>query len=320
VKEIATYRNLIEVELMRISSRKKLPAELYEPIDYILSIGGKRMRPILALMSCEMCGGKVEDILPAAIGVELFHNFTLIHDDIMDNDPLRRNQKTVHEKWNRNIAVLSGDAMLVEAYQSVAKTKNDKLKQVLEIFSEIAIKVCEGQQLDMNHEKQNISIDEYLFMIEKKTAVLLAASLKIGAVIGTAKEEDAENFYEFGKNIGIAFQLQDDLLDVYGDAEKTGKQKGGDIIAGKKTFLFLKAIEKGKEEELQNFFSGDMDKKSRVEAVKKIYDSANIKSETEQIIHAYSEKAFSFFDKISVHPDKKEPLKTLAENLMIREF
>jgi len=320
VKNIVTYRNLIEEELKKNSSQKNFPLELYEPIEYMLSLGGKRVRPILVLLSCEMAGGKVEDALPAAIGIELFHNFSLVHDDIMDNAPLRRNQKTVFEKWNRNIAVLSGDAMLVRAYQYLAKTKTDKLEKILKIFSETAIKVCEGQQLDMNYEKQNISIDEYLQMIEKKTAVLLAASLKIGATIGGANENDSEEFYEFGKNIGIAFQLQDDLLDVYGDTQKIGKQNGGDIIAGKKTFLFLKAIEKGKKNELENCFADEKDKQAKVDSVKVIYDSANIKTETEQIIQLYSAKAFSFLDKIPIDSDKKAPLKSLAESLMIREY
>ena len=311
---------MIDEELKNNSSVSSLP-ELYEPVCYMLSLGGKRMRPVLTLLACEMFGGKTEDALPAAIGIELFHNFTLMHDDIMDKAPLRRNNETVFKKWNENIAILSGDVLLVRAYQNISKTKNEKLKQILEIFSKTAVKVCEGQQLDMNYEKQNIGIEQYLKMIEMKTAVLLAASLKIGAVIGNAGKKDSENIFEFGKNTGLAFQLRDDLLDVYGEEKKTGKQKGGDIIANKKTFLFLKAIEKAdryKKEELLNW-TQSADAKEKVEAVKAIYDFLDIKSETEKVIKNYSEKAFSHLDKILTNPEKKQMLRKLVKNLKQRE-
>lgn len=322
MKELVSYTASVEEELKRILAPERTPTELYGPVNYMLSMGGKRMRPVLTLMSCELFGGSAEDALPAAAGIELFHNFTLLHDDIMDNAPLRRNKETVHRKWNSSTAILSGDVMLVEAYRSVARTKQEKLGSVLDIFSHTAVRVCEGQQLDMNYEKRNISIDEYLQMIEMKTAVLLAASLKIGAVIGNAGKADAEDIYTFGKNIGIAFQLQDDLLDVYGDEKKTGKQRGGDIMANKKTFLFLKAMQladRYTKEELLNWTQSD-DGAKKVEAIISIYDLLNISKETEKIIAMHAAFAFGMLDKIREAPERKAPLKGLAESLMNREF
>ncbi|RYE17915.1 MAG: polyprenyl synthetase family protein [Sphingobacteriales bacterium] len=226
------------------------PAELYQPISYILSIGGKRLRPALVLMACDMFGGDVNAAVKPALAIEVFHNFTLMHDDIMDNAPLRRGKVTVHEKWNSNIAILSGDVMMVEANKLIMQVDDRILRTVMTIFNETAQGVCEGQQFDMNFEQDNqVSIDGYLGMIRLKTAVLLGGALKIGALIGGADAANAENLYQFGVNLGIAFQLQDDILDVYGDPEKFGKQVGGDIISNKKTFLLIKATELAKEQE-----------------------------------------------------------------------
>ena len=244
---IQKFQHIIQKEIQKFSAELYItPAELYEPVRYMLSIGGKRIRPLFVLMSCNLFGGKTKDAIPSALAIELFHNFTLIHDDIMDNATLRRNNLTVHSKWNNNIAILSGDVMMIQAYQSIAESKllSRIFDSVLSVFNQMAIKICEGQQLDLNYEQERkISIPQYYKMIELKTAVLLASCMKIGSLTGGATKEDANNLYEFGKNIGMAFQLQDDLLDVYGDTEKFGKQKGGDIIANKKTFLLCKAQE-----------------------------------------------------------------------------
>ena len=238
---IAEFQNKINAEIEKFSVGISVPpAELYEPIRYMLSLGGKRIRPLFVLMACDLLNGKTEDALPAAIAAELFHNFTLVHDDIMDGAPLRRNKPTVHSKWNSSTAILSGDVMMVKAYQLLSKNK--MYDTLLPVFNEMAVKVCEGQQWDLNYEQLfKISVLQYFKMIELKTAVLLAACMKMGSLIAGAKKETADLLYEFGKNTGMAFQLQDDLLDVYGEEEKFGKQKGGDILANKKTFLLLKA-------------------------------------------------------------------------------
>ncbi|MBU2045104.1 MAG: polyprenyl synthetase family protein [Bacteroidetes bacterium] len=220
------------------------PKELYEPISYLMALGGKRLRPAMVLMATDLFGGDIQEALAPALAVELFHNFTLMHDDIMDKAPLRRGQPTVHAKWNEAVAILSGDVMFVKAYKMMIQVKPDILSPVLEVFNQTAVGVCEGQQIDMNFERRaEVSIPEYVEMIRLKTAVLVGGALKIGALIGNASEKDAQLLYEFGENLGIAFQLQDDILDVYGDPEKFGKQVGGDIISNKKTFLLIKALE-----------------------------------------------------------------------------
>src|ERR1700744_4593765 len=220
------------------------PAALYEPISYILSIGGKRMRPALLLMACDLFDGDINLALPPALAIEVFHNFTLMHDDIMDKAPLRRGQTTVHERWNQNVAILSGDVMLIEGYKLMMQVPDHQLRQILDIFNNTAVAVCEGQQFDMEfEERQTIDIDQYIEMIRLKTAVVLGGALKIGALIGGAGLKDAELLCEFGEHLGVAFQLQDDILDVYGDPIKFGKQVGGDIISNKKTYLLIKALE-----------------------------------------------------------------------------
>ena len=301
------------------------PAELYEPIRYILSVGGKRLRPALVLMACDMFGGDVHAAIQPALGVEVFHNFTLMHDDIMDNAPLRRGKPTVHEKWNPNIAILSGDAMLVEAYRLMAAAGGNVLKPVLDVFSQTALGVCEGQQFDMNFEESdNVSIDQYLDMIRLKTAVLLGGALKIGALIGGAGTADADNLYSFGMNLGIAFQLQDDILDVYGDPEKFGKQVGGDIISNKKTYLLIKALElaQGKQAaELQQWLAAKtFDNAEKVQAVTSIYNHLNVRAQAEMEMNAYAEVAFKSLDDISLPAERKQYLHAFADSLLVRDY
>ncbi len=265
--------------------------------------------------------------------MELFHNFSLIHDDIMDNAPLRRNQPTIHRKWNPGVAILSGDAMLVKAYQLICTPESDLVMpdcilKILAIFNATALSVCEGQQLDMNYEKlDSVSVAQYIRMTELKTASLIAGSLKTGAIIAGAKAEDADRMYEFGKNIGIAFQLQDDILDAYGSEAKFGKQKGGDIIANKKTFLLLKALEISrhnayKREELQQWIYSpvtDKDAKQKVEAVTAIYDFLNVRRLAEEEMLNYYQKGLSFLEQIPANESKKENLRKFIEGLMSRE-
>ena len=299
------------------------PIELYEPISYILSLGGKRMRPALTLLACDLFGGDINKALMPALGLEIFHNFTLIHDDIMDLAPIRRGKETVYKKWNSNIAILSGDAMFILAYKYLAQTDPTILPEIIEIFNKAALEVCEGQQYDMNFETaKNISIPDYLNMIRLKTAVLLGASLKIGAVIGGAKnQEDKNNIYSFGENIGLAFQLKDDLLDVFGDEKKFGKKSGGDIATNKKTFLYLKAFEiaKGKDfNKLKDAFE-NTDEVEKINSVKDIYNFLNIKKYTEIEMDKFYQKALTHLDLINLPDIKKTELKTLAENLMSRE-
>ncbi|MBS1530133.1 MAG: polyprenyl synthetase family protein [Bacteroidetes bacterium] len=300
------------------------PAELYEPIKYILALGGKRMRPALLLMACDLFGGEVNKALPPALAIEVFLNFTLMHDDIIVNAPLRRGKTTVHEKWNKNVAILSGDVMLVESYKLMMQVDEHLLQKVLSIFNETAVSVCEGQQFDMEFEQRNdVHIDEYINMIRLKTAVLLGGALKIGAIIGGANENDATLLQTFGEQLGVAFQLQDDILDVYGDPEKFGKQVGGDILSNKKTFLLLKAQELADEyqsAQLNHWFSGHaFDPEEKISAVTGIYDQLNIRHQAWEAMHGYADKAFAALDAISLPDSSKQYLRGFADRLMVRE-
>ncbi|MDP3466711.1 MAG: polyprenyl synthetase family protein [Daejeonella sp.] len=300
------------------------PAELYEPITYLMQLGGKRMRPVLVLVSTELFGGNVSKALDAAIGIELFHNFTLMHDDIMDKAPLRRGNPTVHVKWNESAAILSGDVMFVEAYKLMIRVDDSILRKVLDIFSDTASGVCQGQQADMNFEKRDqVSLEEYIEMIRLKTAVLLAGSMQIGALIGGAEKEQADLLYEFGENLGLAFQLQDDILDVYGDPEKFGKQVGGDILADKKTFLLIKARELANGEtstELAKWLNQpDVQAVKKVNAITSIYDSLGVRKLAEAEMENFVRKALNALDKITVENSRKELLRGFAEQLLIRE-
>lgn len=311
-------------EHLAVSKWMGSPAELYDPISYSLNLGGKRIRPLLLLLACDMFKGDARTALDAALGIEMFHNFTLLHDDIMDNAPLRRGQATVYSKWNSNIAILSGDAMFAKSVQLVSTVPDHILRQVINLFCETAVQVCEGQQLDMNFERlSTVSISDYEEMITKKTAVLLACSLQIGALIAGAGKQDAWHLYQFGKEIGIAFQLQDDILDAFGEAEKFGKQKGGDIIAAKKTFLLLKAHElanTAQKNHLQKYvYNQEIAAHVRVENVLALYNELGIKELAELEMERFHQSALQHLAAITVAEENKIALFTLAESLLVRE-
>lgn len=304
---------------------QKNPKELYEPMQYIISLGGKRMRPLLAYLGNDLFNGNHSDAHPAALAVELFHNFSLVHDDIMDNAPLRRGKATVHEKWNTNIAILSGDGLLVKAYEELIKAKSEYVRDLIELFNKTALEVCEGQQLDMNFEKINeVSTEEYLHMITLKTAVLLGAALKMGAITANAPKKDADNLYEFGKNIGIAFQLQDDILDVFGNPAKFGKQVGGDIISNKKTWLLIEALKQANgnlKETLNNWINQkEFNPAEKVFAIKSIYEKLNIRQQAEKEMNMFYQLALKHLSEINANEDKKQNLRDFAQALMNREI
>ncbi len=301
----------------------KEPKNLYQPIDYILQLGGKRMRPVLTLMTAEVFDADYKEALSAALAVEVFHNFSLIHDDIMDDAPLRRGKITVHEKWNVNTGILSGDAMLILAYQYFERYEPVIFKDLAKLFSQTALEVCEGQQYDVDFEtRDDVTIPEYLKMIKYKTAVLVAAAMKMGAIIAKTSNENANLIYDFGLNLGLAFQLQDDYLDAFGDPKTFGKQVGGDIIENKKTYLYLKAIEfssKEQREELMNLFSIQLDDNSeKIEAAKEIFNSTGASEATQKSIKNFTLKAFETLKKMNISEDKKAMLKAFGENLMGR--
>ncbi|QDK77359.1 polyprenyl synthetase family protein [Spirosoma sp. KCTC 42546] len=300
------------------------PPELYDPIRYIMSLGGKRMRPLLTLMSTYLFTDDWQKAIRPALGVEVFHNFTLMHDDIMDQAPLRRGNPTVHEKWNGNTAILSGDVMLVNAYQLLLTVEADKLKPALERFSRTAAEVCEGQQMDMNFETRwDVTEAEYIDMIRLKTSVLLGYALELGGLIGGADVETTRHLYEGGMNIGVGFQLKDDLLDVYGDPAKFGKQVGGDIIANKKTFLLIEALQQAKgavRDELTNWLTQtSFDKSEKVQAVTAIYDQLGIRQQTEARINEYFARGFANFDQVNARSDRKNLLIQFTHQLVERE-
>lgn len=301
------------------------PYSLYEPIAYTLQNGGKRLRPNLLLLAAQMYGSaKNTDADNAALAIEIFHNFTLLHDDVMDNADLRRSRPTVHRKWNTNIAILSGDRMIIEAYSYLAQISESKQPSVIRIFNEMASAVCEGQQLDMDFEKlKSVSIDQYINMIEKKTAVLIATALQIGAFLADARPDDLDYIYNYGINIGLAFQLQDDLLDTYGDEKTFGKPIGGDILEAKKTFLLLKAFEKANQqqkEQLNNLLADThINAQEKITAVRDIYNALNIQEETENIIQHYTSLALEQLNLLNAAPQQLQQLRHIALQLMKRE-
>lgn len=321
IESLKTYNEYIEKAILE-HSFPSAPSNLYDPLNYFLKIGGKRIRPALTLIACELFSKDFKEAKHAALAIEFFHNFSLIHDDIMDDAPLRRGTKTVHEKWNQHIAILSGDALLIEAYKELAKSNPKVLGDILEIFNATALYVCEGQQYDMDYELASaVEIDAYLKMIEYKTAVLLGCSLQIGALIGGASKKDAEELYNFGVNLGIAFQLQDDLLDVYADKNKFGKQVGGDILANKKTFLLLTAFENANSTQTNklNQLLEEKDKELKIEGVKEIYHQLGVKERTLTEMNKYYEIAILNLSHINASDEDKRPLKNLAEFLLNRE-
>jgi len=303
---------------------QKEPPELYDPIAYTMNQGGKRLRPLLTLLACDLFGGNIEKALYPALSIEVFHNFTLVHDDIMDKAPLRRGKETVFKKWNPDIAILAGDTMFALAYTYALKTDAEIVPEILTVFSKAAIEVCEGQQYDMNFEQlQSVSIEDYINMIRLKTAVLLGASLEIGAICARANTEDVRNLYNFGIELGIAFQLKDDLLDVYGDTETFGKFKGGDIAANKKTYLFLKALEKAgpeQRDQLQYWFSqpSDRDVELKINSVKSIFDSIGVQAITEEIMTGYFERSLGFLSRVEAKTEQKKDLVEFATRLFNR--
>lgn len=323
MKKIVDYIAIVEKELQKTLIQKE-PKELYEPIRYSLELGGKRIRPALLLLANDLFEGKDDNAINAALAIEVFHNFTLLHDDIMDDAPLRRGKDTIYKKWGSNIAILAGDVMFVNAIQLLAKNDTSKLPEILDLFSTTAVEVCEGQQFDMNFETlQNVSIDDYLKMIELKTAVLLAASLKIGAILGNASQENANHIYEFGKNLGVAFQLMDDILDLYGDPKKFGKQVGGDVIANKKTYLLLKAQELAtgdlKKQLEFSLSSTALKNEAKVEKIKAIFNQLNIKKLAEDEMNLFYNTALSHLDSIEAPKEKKQVFENFAKSLMNRE-
>ncbi|OAB28634.1 geranylgeranyl diphosphate synthase, type II [Flavobacterium fryxellicola] len=302
----------------------KEPRNLYEPIHYILDLGGKRIRPVLTLMTAEIFDADYKEALPAALAVEVFHNFSLVHDDIMDDAPLRRGQETVHEKWNLNTGILSGDAMLILAYQYFEQYEPTVFRDLAKLFSKTALEVCEGQQWDVDFEKRNdVTIAEYLKMIQYKTAVLVAAAMKMGAIIAETSVENANLIYDFGLNLGLAFQLQDDFLDAFGNPETFGKQVGGDIIENKKTYLYLKAVAFSKQEEaeeLKNLFSiQPEDSTEKIARVKTLFDTSGASKATQDAIQDFTLKAFQTLDQMNISADKKEMLKAFGQRLMGRK-
>lgn len=322
MQTIEHYRKSF-VDYLEQSVAVRQPEGLYKPILYILNLGGKRLRPVLTLLSSEIFGRHYKKALDAALAVEVFHNFSLIHDDIMDDAPLRRGKETVHEKWDLNTGILSGDAMLILAYQLFESYDADTFKNLVALFSKTAIEVCEGQQFDIDFETRNdVTVTEYLKMIEYKTAVLVAAALKMGAIIGDASVEDQDSIYDFGINLGIAFQLQDDYLDAFGDPEHFGKQVGGDIIENKKTYLYLKALEFGSNDdtnELQRLYTeNSSDNQLKINKVKDIFLSSGSVDETKKAIEQYTNNAFSILETLQISESKKEVLKQFGLQLMNR--
>jgi geranylgeranyl diphosphate synthase type II len=312
-------------QLISSQEFKKKPQKLYDPIAYTMSHGGKRLRPLLTLMACDMFGGNIEKVLYPALALEVFHNFTLVHDDIMDKAPLRRGRDTVYKKWDSNIAILSGDTMFALAYQYALRTDYQLVPKILEVFSKAAIEVCEGQQLDMDFESMaTVQIEEYLEMIRLKTAVLIAVSLQIGAIVGNASEKDTESMYNFGIQIGMAFQLKDDLLDLYGEQEQFGKINGGDIASNKKTYLFLKALELCDLDErliLNDLYNDStIDSNIKIKKVKAIFDKTGVKETVELLMQDYYDKAIICLESINVGKERKSELSGLSATMFSRNY
>ncbi|QQX77815.1 MULTISPECIES: polyprenyl synthetase family protein [Aequorivita] len=316
------YNDDLQEYLAKAVSHKK-PRQLYDPIKYILSLGGKRIRPALTLMVCDFFGTDYKKAMSAALAVELFHNFSLIHDDIMDNAPLRRGKRTVHEKWDVNTAILSGDAMLILAYRFFENYEPQMFQELARLFSETALQVCEGQQHDMDFEtRDDVTLVEYIQMIDHKTAVLLGSAMKMGAIVAAAFETDKDKIYQFGRNLGIAFQLQDDYLDVFGNPETFGKQVGGDIISNKKTFLYIMAVGQGtstQAEELDHLFSiNPKDPTDKILTVREIFLNSGAAEATQKEIEKYSNYAYSLLDDINISDEKKAMLRSFGNDLMKR--
>lgn len=311
------------LEYLETFAVEKEPKNLYEPVNYILKLGGKRLRPVLTIMTTEIFGGAAKTALDAALSVEVFHNFSLIHDDIMDDAPLRRGKKTVHEKWDLNTGILSGDAMLILAYQLFENYEASVFQALAKLFSKTALEVCEGQQYDIDFETRNdVSIAEYLKMIEYKTAVLVGAAMKMGAIVAKASDKDQNAIYDFGRYLGVAFQLQDDYLDAFGNPETFGKQVGGDILENKKTYLYLKTLELGsnvqKTSLVETMNTNSISETEKVESVKSLFNSSGASEATQVAVKDYTDKAFKVLEGLNISEDKKQVLRLFGEQLMNR--
>lgn len=315
------FDQLLQTEIEKL--KNKQPFNLYDPVIYTLNMGGKRIRPVMLLMAYELFDDKTEQAFPAAMAIEMFHNFTLLHDDMMDGALLRRNYQTIHVKYSNNTAILSGDAMSILSYEYINRCESQNYRQIFEQFTQTALKICEGQQYDMDFETRNdVTVDEYLEMIGLKTAILIASSLKIGALLANASQHNAQLLYDFGFNLGMAFQLQDDYLDTYGNTETFGKNIGGDIVANKKTFLMLKAIEMAQGNDLDKLKKLISEKtfnnEDKIIQVKNIYDQVGVVELANNLMDEYYNNALRFFDQIIVEPEKKNYLLQLAQKMMKR--
>lgn len=321
--KIVQFEKMIHEAVGNVLQREE-PHTLFDPVRYILSIGGKRVRPLLTLLAADLYGCDPQIAMAPALGVEIFHNFSLLHDDLMDQADLRRGMPTVHQKWDVNSAILSGDAMMIESYRYLAKVPPALLPQVLDIFSDMAMDICRGQQLDMDFEKRlEVEEAEYIEMIRLKTAVLLGSALKIGAVLAKAPVEEADFLYDYGVHIGLAFQLKDDLLDVYGDPKTFGKKIGGDILSNKKTFLLIKALsnaDSSQRSALERWLiATDYEPEEKIRFVKNLYDQLNLRAVTQNLIEKYYLASLDLLSSIRVADDRKRNLLWLSENLMYRE-
>ena len=323
MESVSKYQSLFN-DYLETNKQKPSPHGLYAPIEYILSLGGKRLRPLLALMATEAFGNKPEEALPAALSVEVFHNFTLIHDDIMDQAPIRRGAPSVHNKWNENTGILSGDAMLIQAYQCLEPYQNDLFVKLIKHTSKTALEVCEGQQYDMDFETQkDVSISAYLEMIRLKTAVLVGHSLQIGAWIGNASDQEAQLLYDFGVLLGMAFQIQDDYLDAFGDPKDFGKQVGGDILENKKTILYHEVMKSGnikEKKELIQWYDTTVKNNQKVIAVKEIFKSSGASIASQKFVASYTEDAFKKLESLIISKQGKKLLIEFGQNLMNRKF
>lgn len=323
MKELTAYINLVQQELEKLVWEKE-PKGLYEPISYVLSFGGKRVRPVFSLIANDIFDGDLKSVIPAALALEVFHNFTLLHDDVMDRADIRRGRPTVHKKWDENTAILSGDAMLIEAYRLLEKIPEKYRLRVLHFFSKMALEICEGQQYDVDFERSSsVQIDEYLNMIRLKTAVLLATAFQIGALMADADEKQTSLMYDFGVCIGIAFQLRDDFLDVYGDEATFGKAIGGDILCHKKTFLSITAFQNADGDTLEElkewFYAEDKNSQEKVARVTEIYNRLNVPQLCEKMIDSYSQKAMKILDELCLLKEKRDFLQAMAQKLMKRK-
>lgn len=322
MNELAPYIERIEKELGQVDFPQD-PKKLYDPLRYFLKIGGKRIRPALVILGQKLFDANAKEAYAQALAIEIFHNFTLIHDDIMDNAPLRRGQQTVHEKWNANIGILSGDALLIKAYQKLAEGAGEHLASLLEVFNTTALEVCEGQQMDMDFEERiDVTISEYIEMIRLKTSVLLGGALEIGAIMANASTSDRKALREFGENIGIAFQIKDDILDLYADPDKFGKQVGGDVIANKKTILFLSAnsIATGPQREILSQLLKESDVELKLSRTRELFDHLNVRAMCQERMDDHYKRAMTALDTIDVPSENKKALISLAQYLIERDL